>query len=346
MPRQSPLTLDVPEDGGDVRLDRWLRRQFPGLTQGRIEKLLRKGAVRVNGSRAKKSSDRLAGGDRVQVPHDIGEVSADTASGDGTEPRVPRAPRAPRPPTPEEERALEASVLHRDASVLVLDKAAGLAVQGGTGTTRHLDALLDLFTRDGSERPRLVHRLDKDTSGVLVLARTLRAAQFLTRAFRNRDTQKIYWALVVGVPELEQGTINAPLAKEAAARGERMTISDDGRAAVTDYRMVDHAGKAAAWLEMRPRTGRTHQLRVHATALGTPILGDGKYAGVGAFLSGDGFARQLHLHARALSIPHPDGGRLEVTAPVPAHFRASMAALGFHLSDAPDPFSGWLDTDL
>lgn len=322
----------VSDDDAGTRLDRWLKRQSPSLTQGRIEKLLRTGQIKVDQKKAT-SNQRLEAGQMVRVP----------PLGDDPPPSTPRPPKAYQP-THEDRVALTAAILHQDDQVIVLNKEAGLAVQGGTGTQRHLDALLDLLAGDG-DRPRLVHRLDKDTSGVLVLARTLKAARTLTRAFHDRETQKIYWALVVGVPSLEQGTVTAPLAREETGRGERMAVDDaGGRFAVTDFRLIDQAWKTASWLEMRPRTGRTHQLRIHALTLGTPILGDGKYGGQDAFLPGLGLPKRLHLHARALSIPHPNGGVLSIVAEPPPHFRESLSELGFAVADAPDPFAGWPET--
>jgi 23S rRNA pseudouridine955/2504/2580 synthase len=231
-------------------------------------------------------------------------------------------------------------VLYRDADVLVIDKPAGLAVQGGTATPRHLDAMLDALRFDAAERPRLVHRLDKDTSGVLVLARTALAAQRLAAAFRSKDARKYYWAVTVGVPRPFQGKIDAPLAKETTARGERVAQDDeDGKRAVTLYQVVEHAAKKAAWVALWPLTGRTHQLRVHMATIGTPILGDGKYGGGEAFLPGAEVPRQLHLHARRIVVPHPRGGRIDVTAPLPDHLTATWAYFGFDRTDDGDPFA-------
>ncbi len=317
----SVATLTVPPAEADTRLDRWLRRRFPALTQGALQKMLRTGQIRVDGARAE-ANTRLAAGQQVRVPP------------------MPMAP-APKPagrPVPEAEaRELRARVLHRDASVIVLDKPHGLAVQGGPGITRHLDGMLDALAEDG-ERPRLVHRLDRDTSGVLVLARSAPAAAFLAKAFRGRDVAKTYWAVVVGEPQHPGGRIDMALAREQGARGERTvpaTKGSDSVRAITDYDVLDAAKRRAALLELRPVTGRTHQLRVHcAEALGCPILGDGKYGGAAAHLEGlDG---ALHLHARALSLPHPEGGTLAVEAAAPPHMAATMRFLGFD-NPAPKP---------
>ena len=234
---------------------------------------------------------------------------------------------------------LRDAVLHRDDAVIVLNKPPGLAVQGGSGTERHLDGLLDAL-RFGSEvRPRLVHRLDKETSGVLVIARTIAAAAFLTRAFREKTTRKIYWAIVVGLPKPRQGRIDLALAKRPGREGERVRAdAEDGKRAVTYYRVIDSAGDRASWLALQPVTGRTHQLRAHCAAIGTPILGDAKYGAAAAHLAGVPGAKQMHLHARALAIPHPLGGTLQITAPLPRHMRQSWEFFGFP-EDVEDPFA-------
>jgi 23S rRNA pseudouridine955/2504/2580 synthase len=217
----------------------------------------------------------------------------------------------------------------RTDSALVLNKPPGLATQGGTRTTRHVDGLLDAYANEGEPRPRLVHRLDKDTSGVLLVARTPGSAAYYSRRFSGRSAKKIYWALVVGVPEIAQGSIDAALAKQPGSGGEKMHVDpENGQPARTLFRVVDRAGNRAAWVELQPLTGRTHQLRVHMAEMGHPILGDGKYGGQEAFLTG-AISRKMHLHARRLIIEEPKGGRLDVTAELPEHFAASMAQLGF-----------------
>ena len=312
-----------PEDGGG-RLDRWFKRHYPGLSHGRLEKLLRTGQIRVDGKRAK-AGDPVAPGQAIRVPP------------------LPDAPALP--PTiasrvrPQDLALLRDAVIYRDDWAVVVNKPAGLAVQGGTNTERHVDALLDGLRFDSAERPRLVHRLDKDTSGVLLIARTAAAASFFTRAFRDKTTRKIYWAVVVGLPELRQGRIDLGLAKRGDAGRERVHADDEeGKSAITYYRVVDHAGARASWLTLLPVTGRTHQLRAHCAALGTPILGDGKYGGAGAQLAGGAAAQRLHLHARSLEIPSPSGGTLQVTAALPPHMRQTWEFFGFE-SDAPDPFA-------
>ncbi len=316
-----------PEDGAG-RLDRWFRRHYPGLGHGRLEKLLRTGQVRVDGKRAR-AGDAVAPGQAIRVPP------------------LPAAPPAEPQAGPPRLRAQDAAllrdaVIYRDDWAIVINKPPGLAVQGGTNTERHVDALLDALRFDSAERPRLVHRLDKDTSGVLLIARHAAAAAFFTRAFRDKTTRKVYWAIVVGRPALSQGRIDLALAKGGGhhgARGrERVSADAAGKSAVTYYRVIDDAGARASWLALLPVTGRTHQLRAHCAALGTPILGDGKYGGAAAHLPGGAAAHRLHLHARSLEIPQPDGGTLRVSAPLPAHMRRMWDFFGF-AGDAGDPFA-------
>jgi 23S rRNA pseudouridine955/2504/2580 synthase len=311
-----------PEDAAG-RLDRWFRRHYPGLSHGRLEKLLRTGQIRVDGRRAK-AGDPVAPGQAIRIPP------------------LPEMP----PPAPIGARArkqdvalLRDAVIYRDDHAIVVNKPPGLAVQGGTGTDRHVDALLDGLRFDSAERPRLVHRLDKDTSGVLLIARNAAAAAFFTRAFRDKTTRKIYWAVVVGLPALRQGRIDLALAKAGGAGRERVHAdAEAGKAAVTYYTVLDHTGERASWLALLPVTGRTHQLRAHCAALGTPILGDGKYGGAAAHLAGGADAQRLHLHARSLEIPHTNGGTLRVTAPLPSHMRKTWEFFEFE-HDAPDPFA-------
>ncbi len=311
-------TLVVVEDEDGLRLDRWFRRHFPGLGHGRLEKLLRTGQIRVDGRRAK-AGLRLAAGQAVRVPP-IGEAAPTPVR------------RGPPPLDPRQAADLRARILHMDDDVIALDKPPGLAVQGGRGVTRHLDAMLDGLRFDAPERPRLVHRLDKDTSGVLLLARNARAAARLAAAFRTKVVRKIYWAIVVGVPRPRRGRIDLALSKQPGKRGEQVKPMAAGKRAVTLYATVDVAGGRAAWLGLMPLTGRGHQLRVPCAALGTPILGDGKYGGAGAFLPAEGIARRLHLHARSISLPHPRGGNLAVAAEPPPHMARSWTSLGFELA--------------
>jgi 23S rRNA pseudouridine955/2504/2580 synthase len=312
-------------DGGQ-RLDRWFKQHYPQVTHGRLEKLLRKGEIRVDGKRVK-ASQRLEEGQVVRVP-----PLPDAAA-------VPPALPPVAAVSAKEAAALQAAVLYRDDNVIALDKPAGLAVQGGSGQHRHLDGMLDALRFGSDERPRLVHRLDRDTAGVLLLARNAPAARALTASFRGKDTQKIYWALVAGVPKERRGLIDLPLAKHVqAGKGEAMgTDSEAGKPARTLYQVVETFRHSASWLVLLPQTGRTHQLRVHCAALGTPVVGDGKYGGKAAFpeaLAKAGIpAKMLHLLARELALPDPeDGTTLRVTAPLPPHMAATWQALGFDVA--------------
>lgn len=324
--------VEVAEGDAGQRLDRWLKRRFPDVPQSHFQKWLRTGQVRVDGKRVK-ASLRLETGQAVRLPPVV-------AAPKTAEPR--RAPAAPKV-TAEEADELRARVIHRDAEVIAIDKPAGLAVQGGTGTIRHLDGMLDALRFDG-ERPRLVHRLDRDTAGVLLLARTARAAARLTEAFRTRAIRKLYWAAVVGVPAQSSGRIGLALSKQPGRDGEKMEADDEGKWAETLYRVADRVARHAAWLIMEPLTGRTHQLRAHCQALGTPIIGDGKYGGAGAFLEGEGFGRGLHLCARHLRFPHPDGRVLTLSAALPPHMQATWDFLGFDVKSGQggrDPFAAF-----
>ena len=318
--------MTVSAGDAEIRLDRWFKRHFPGLGHGKLEKLLRTGQVRLDGKRAK-SGDRVAEGQVVRVPP-LGDLNPANAK-----------PHQAPPTSAREAKLIQATVLHRDEDVIVIDKPHGLAVQGGTNTTRHLDGMLDALIFDAAERPRLVHRLDKDTSGVLVLARNARAAAKLAQAFRDKTTRKIYWAAVVGAPEKRSGRIDQKLAKQPGKLGERVVPDEEGQRAVTYYRTVAHAADRLAWIAFEPVTGRTHQLRAHSAALGTPILGDGKYGGAESHVPGIPGNRLLHLHARALAIPHPQGGMLIVMAPLPPHMKETWEFFGFEEGQEPDPFA-------
>ncbi|MBD3729010.1 MAG: RluA family pseudouridine synthase [Sphingomonadales bacterium] len=304
----------VAQDDDGVRLDRWFKRHLPQVGFAMVSRWARTGQLRVDGKRAK-PEDRIAAGQQIRVP----------PGGDASSRPAPRR----RELTEEELAEAEAMVISQDRAAIVLNKPPGLATQGGSGTHHHVDGLLDAFIGEKGPRPRLVHRLDKDTSGVLLIARTPGSAAFFSKRFSGRSAKKIYWALVVGVPEVAEGTIDAALAKQPGTGGEKMHVDEEnGQRAVTRYRVVDRAGNRAAWVELEPLTGRTHQLRVHLAAIGHPIVGDGKYGGKDAFLTGS-VSRKMHLHARRLIIDHPDGAPLDVTAALPEHFAASMEQLGF-----------------
>ncbi|HWD66352.1 MAG TPA: RluA family pseudouridine synthase [Caulobacteraceae bacterium] len=309
------VAVDAGEDG--VRLDRWLRRRWPHLGQIQIHKLARSGQLRVDGGRAK-ADTRLKSGQIVRVP-----------------PLPDSPPERSETLSSEDIRFAKSLVLYEDEEVLIFNKPAGLAVQGGTKTNRHIDRLLSAWG-DGLDRPRLAHRLDRDTSGVLALGKTAKAAAMLSGAFAKRRAEKIYWAIVKGNPKSFTGIIEQPLAKLGRGDRELMTPVEpnDPRAetAVTLYATVSRAGPAAAWLALRPMTGRTHQLRAHMLAIDCPILGDPKY-NTAASVAASG-PLKLQLHARRLVISHPGGGLIDVVAPLSSEMEAGFARYGFEPSEA------------
>jgi 23S rRNA pseudouridine955/2504/2580 synthase len=333
----------VTEDEGEARLDRWLKRHYPQLTQGAVEKLCRTGQVRVDGGRAR-ASDRVAPGMVVRIPP------------------LPDAPPPPRPaggPTAADVAMIQAAVLWKDQHLIVLNKPPGLPSQGGSGQgARHVDGLTPALMFGYKERPKLVHRLDKDTSGILLLARTDRVARRLTEAFRDRATRKIYWAAVAGVPRPRMGTIRYGLVKAPGAQGDRMLCvhpaevdqTEGARHATTDYAVLDALGSRVSWVALVPVTGRTHQLRAHMAELGHPVVGDGKYGGSGQENRGDGWgaqlggaiSRKLHLHARSIAFDHPvTGERMIFTAPLPDHMARTWTTFGWDEHRVPaDPFEG------
>ncbi len=314
--------ITLPPSEGEVRLDRWFKRHYPGLSLVRLQKLLRRGDIRVDGKRAR-HNDRLVPGMTVRVPPLQREQEGERPDADGA-----GAPA----PTQADLAQLKAMILYQDKDVLVLNKPAGLAVQGGTGQTRHLDRLLTVLGDSEADRPKLVHRLDKETSGVLILGRTPAATAALTAAFRARGTvRKEYWALTLGRPSPGRGTITLPLSKALRGGEERMVPDPEGgKQAITDYAVADSAGDRAAFVRCRPVTGRTHQIRAHLAAIGAPILGDRRYADREILAQVlEGTSPGLHLHARRLRLPHPAGkGRLDVTAPLPTAMARTFAVYG------------------
>jgi 23S rRNA pseudouridine955/2504/2580 synthase len=326
----SVQTRIITDDEADIRLDRWFRRHFPGLQQSLIQKLCRTGQIRVDGARAE-TSTRLNPGQSIRIPP--------MAEPDAT-------PKPARTIDPNDEKDLLKAVLYQDDHIIALNKPYGLPVQGGPGITRHLDGMLDALRLGSDHRPRLVHRLDRDTTGVLLLARTPGTASKLAALFRGRDIQKTYWAVVAGRPVPVEGRIDMPLKKiggtKGEHRGERMAPAErndpDGQRAITDYRTLDHAARKLAWLELQPLTGRTHQLRVHCVAIKAPILGDEKYEQPDQNMAFsalvEGLSTDLHLHARRLVLPHPAGGTLTIEANLAPHMAATFKTLGFHAAPA------------
>ncbi len=338
--------VTVAPEEADQRLDRWLRRLHPHVPQARIERMCRKGEIRVDGGRVKPAT-RLEAGQTVRLPP---LPEAPDLGTERPEPAISQADAA----------MIRACVIWRDDHVLALNKPPGLAVQGGSGQTRHVDGLAEALRFGAEDKPRLVHRLDRDTSGVLLLARSARAAAGLTRAFRARTARKLYWAAVAGLPSPRAGTIRYGLVKApghgTGGEGEKMLCvppdeiarTEGAKRATTDYRVIEAAAQRAAWVALRPVTGRTHQLRAHMVAIGHPVVGDGKYGtnaqentgtGWGAQLGG-GVSRKLHLHARSLELVHPEtGARLSLTAPLPEHMARTWDLFGWRPQDAvADPF--------
>ncbi len=338
-------TLTVSVDEGESRLDRWMKRRFPHVTQGQIEKMCRTGQVRVDGGRVKANA-RIAPGMSVRVP----PLPQDKA---------PR--RDPAPVATSDAEMIRAAVIWQDDHIIALNKPPGLPSQGGSGQgNRHVDGLAEALKFGLAEKPSLVHRLDKDTSGVLLLARSTRIARKLSEAFRARATRKIYWAVVAGVPHPKMGTIRFGLVKAPGhgrgGEGEKMLCihparideTEGAKRATTDYAVLEALGQRAAWVALSPITGRTHQLRAHMAELGHPIVGDGKYGGSGQENLGDGWgaqlggeiSRKLHLHARSISFDHPiSGHRVTITADLPDHMARTWDSVGWTPSDVPaDPF--------
>ena len=330
-PQQSTQvqTVTVSADEAGMRVDRFLEAKFPGLSFSHIHRVIRKGELRVNGKRVD-GKDRLEAGQAVRIP--------------------PLKIEAPRPVVSEADEKtaafLKSITLYEDDDVLVFNKPMGLAVQGGSGTTRHLDGMLDVMRDASGQRPRLVHRLDKDTSGCLLVAKTRFAASALAKVFRSREARKIYWALVVGVPKPHQGRISTFLAKEEREDESVMRIAKHGEEgashAVTYYAVVETSAQQLAWASLKPVTGRTHQLRAHLAHIGHAIVGDPKYFNKENWQLPGGIQNRLHLLARRIAVPHPRGGVIDVTAPLPPHMVQSWNLLGLDLKrydpivDAPE----------
>lgn len=315
-------TIEVKSSEVGVRLDRWFKLHFPEVGYSYLQKLLRTGQIRVD-SRRVEANERLEAGAKIRVPKVVREEK--------------KAPPTVKPPlglSKADRRRIEKMVLYEDEHVLVLNKPFGLAVQGGTGTKRHIDGMLaGMADRFGGERPRLVHRLDRDTTGVLLVAKHRDAAAKLGRTFQTRSAAKTYWALVKGVPKPPQGKVEAPLVKASGPDGDRVRKAlpgeqEEAMHATTHYSVVDRVAHKAAWVSLKPVTGRQHQLRAHMALIGNPIIGDNKYGGDKSLLE-EQMDDKLHLHARRLVLPHPfTGGKIDVTAPLPEHMKKTWELLG------------------
>ncbi len=327
---KSVQTVTVSGDESGMRLDRFFEARFPGLSFSHIQRIIRKGEVRVNGKRAQ-PKDRLEAGQAIRVPPL--KIEPPKPRDDASQDQKDRA-------------FIKSITLHEDDDVLVLNKPMGLAVQGGSGTFRHIDGMLGSMTGKDGQRPRLVHRLDKDTSGCLLVAKTRFAAAALGKTFRSRSARKIYWALVAGVPRPRQGRVSTFLAKDEREDESVMRIAQHGEDgathAVTYYAVVETAAQKLAWLSLKPVTGRTHQLRAHMAHIEHPIVGDDKYFRIENWELPGGMQNRLHLLARRIVVPHPRGGTIDATAPLPPHMRQSWSLLGFDASrydpinDAPE----------
>lgn len=314
-------TVTVTADENNMRVDRFLEARFPGLSFSHIQRVVRKGELRVDGKRVD-SKDRLEEGQSVRIP----PLKLDT----------------PKAASPQSEAAqktlatLKEMTIYEDDDVLVLNKPAGLAVQGGSGMTRHVDQMLEVMRDSKGQKPRLVHRIDRETSGCLLIAKTRFAASYLTGAFRERSARKTYWALVPGLPKPKQGRISTFLAKEESEDDTIMRIAqhgDEGAShAVTYYAVVETAGSKLTWVSLKPVTGRTHQLRAHMEHIGHPIVGDPKYFNIENWQLPGGLQNRLHLLARRIVIPHPRGGVIDATAPLPQHMQQSWNLLGLDAS--------------
>jgi 23S rRNA pseudouridine955/2504/2580 synthase len=322
-------TRIVTADEDGMRLDRWFKTHFPDLAFGHLQKLLRSGQIRVDGARAK-TNDRVAQDQSIRVP----PLPKSEQGASNPHIGVKRSTQAVK-----DAEFIRSLILHEDKDVLVINKPHGLSVQGGSGTERHVDGMLAALAGPDGEKPRLVHRLDRDTSGVLVLAKTRKAASDLGAIFRTRSARKIYWALVKGVPSPKQGRISLFLSKQLGIDGEKVRVMKHGDEeavhSITYYSLVDRAANSVAWLSLKPVTGRTHQLRAHTAHIGHPIIGDPKYGEAMENIPEE-LPKKLHLHARRITLPHPRGGILDVTAPLPPHMRESFEILGFDAS-AYDP---------
>lgn len=315
----------IAEADDGQRLDRWLKKHYPGVPFGQLQKILRTGQLRVDGRRAK-GDTRLAKGQSLRIPPQLVAPPEKKARG----------------LSQKDIDFIKSLVIYKDEHVIALNKPSGLAVQGGTKIGRHVDGLLEGLA-DGGEKPHLVHRLDKDTSGVLILARTAQTARELGHMFKGRGIRKYYWAVTVPAPELAQGKIYAPLAKADAGGGERVMAvrEEEGKSALTYYSVLESIGRKLALVAFWPKTGRTHQIRVHALEMGCPLLGDFKYGGRQEMLEETpALPRVLHLHARRVVMPHPvTGKKLDVTAELGPEMKKTFAYFGFDASDKSDPFA-------
>lgn len=295
------------EDDG-MRLNRWFMKYYPNLTLGRLQKLLRTKQIKVDGKRAE-TSLKLAAGSEVRVPpmDEQPETGANRSE-------ISRR----------DAEFILSLVIYKDDNIIVLNKPSGLAVQGGTNTSRHVDGMLEALRFELNEKPKLVHRIDKDTSGVLVLARNRTWADRLTKAFREHTLPKTYLALVNSCPKNPAGEIKAPLEK----CGEKSLVSPDGKPAATVYKTLDEVGSKFALVEASPLTGRTHQIRAHMEYIGCPIVGDDKYFGGEKRQKYASIPDKLYLHAYKIDLSALYNKKTVIKAALSEHFKKALAALG------------------
>ncbi len=312
--------IEVSEDEDGQRLDRFLQKHLKGTPIGLLQKLMRSGQIRVNSKRVK-SNTRIEMGQSVRIPPMEDKFSDDKKL------------------SKRDAEFIHSLVIYDDGDIIAINKPAGIATQGGTNINRHIDGMLDALKNKEGTRPRLVHRLDKDTSGVLLLARSVDIARKMGKIFQGRDIRKIYWALTVPAPEINSGEIKAPLLKAGGEGNEKMVVHEEGQHAVTLFDIVDRAHKQIAFVAFWPRTGRTHQIRVHAAHMGCPILGDGKYGGSAAMIDGIDHVRRVHLHARSISFHHPRSNKmLTIAAPLADDLLQSWKDFGFDPNSNYDAF--------
>lgn len=321
----------VANEEENIRLDRWFKRHFPWIGNSYLQRLVRTGQIRVEGKRVK-ASKRLVTGQRIRIPPLVEKAEGKTS-------KVVTLHKA-------DADYILSLVIFRDDWFIALNKPQGLAVQGGSNTVRHVDAMLGALKNNKGERIRLIHRLDKDTSGVLLLANTVDAASKLSAVFQRRAVTKLYWAVTVGIPKLVEGEIDCSLSKQSGRGGERMIVtSPNGRRAITHYKVIGTVKGRLALVALMPTTGRTHQIRVHMAAIDTPILGDGKYGGKSSFIDEYESARTLHLHARRISLTHPSGtGKIDIIADLPKHMEETLIHFGLDSVKSDDPFGQFSST--
>lgn len=315
--------LNVKPDEDNQRLDRYLRKHIGKVPFSLIQKIIRTGQVRVDGKRGK-TDTRLSEGQQIRIPP-VEEKHGPTQF----------------KPRKGDLEKLRAMIIYDDGDLLVLNKPYGVPTQGGSKINYHIDGLLKLMEDSKGVRPKLTHRLDRDTSGLLICARSAKTVRAMGQVFKSKNIRKYYWAVTIGVPEQYQGIIDAPLGKGEGALKDTMVIdTEGGKASRTEYSILDTAASTAALVAFWPRTGRTHQIRAHAsTVLGTPILGDVKYGGMEETFEGLNLSERLHLHAFRIQCPHPNGkGILDLSAPLPDDLKKSWKAFNFASDTNLDPF--------